>query len=184
MLVFNSFGNKQISNKIREQCKRFKIRLTRKVNGKRIYKTIKQLKTQLATAKNNRNKFGAKNASASKPRIESATKTVTNYRRGCHVTQGGNYGKLHSTCPNKPYSRVAHYTAEGESEDEGVFWTTGDIYKKYGNKFADIPLETRNYLVKIYKHHINIANERENRNPGDRGRGPPSSGAKRRIVFK
>jgi hypothetical protein len=177
MLVFNSFGNKQISNKIREQCKRFKIRLTRKVNGKRIYKTIKQLKTQLATAKNNRNKFGAKNASASKPRIESATKTVTNYGSGCHVTQGGNYGKLHSTCPNGVYSRVAHYTAEGESEDEGVFWTTNP-------KYADIPLETRNYLVEIYNHHINIANEKENRYPGYRGRGPPSSGVKRRIVFQ
>jgi hypothetical protein len=170
MLVFNSFGNKQISNKIREQCKRFKIRLTRKVNGKRIYKTIKQLKTQLATAKNNRNKFGAKNASASKPRIESATKTVTNYVNGCHVTQGGSYGSLHSTCPNEPDSRVAHYT-----EENGIrFWTTDPPR-------GIIPKSVRRKLVDTYNYHINIANERENRNPGDRGRGPPSSGAKRKL---
>jgi hypothetical protein len=169
----NYLINKKIPKELKEKCKRFKIRLTRKVNGKRVYKTVKQLKKQLATAKNNRNKFGAKNASPSFDRIESATKTVTNYINGCHVTQGGSYGSLHSTCPNEPYSRVAHYT-----EENGIrFWTTNPA-----RGFIDQDVRTK--LVDTYNYHIGRAHQMENRHPGYRGRGPPSSGARRFIDFQ
>jgi len=168
-----NFGNKQIPKELKEKCKKFKIRLTRKVNGKRVYKTAKQLKKQLATAKNNRNKFGAKNASPSFNRIESATKTVTNYVNGCHVTQGGSYGSLHSTCPNKPYSRVAHYTEENGTR----FWTT-DPPRKLIDK------DVRKNLIDTYNNHIGRAHQMEHIYPGYRGRGPPSSGARRFIDFQ
>lgn len=169
----NYLINKKIPKELKEKCKRFKIRLTRKVNGKRVYKTVKQLKKQLATAKNNRNKFGAKNASPSFNRIESATKTVTNYINGCHVTQGGSYGSLHSTCPNEPDSRVAHYT-----EENGIrFWTTDPPR-------GIIPKSVRRKLVDTYNYHIGRAHQMENRYPGYRGRGPPSSGARRFIDFQ
>ena len=169
----NYLINKKIPKELKEKCKRFKIRLTRKVNGKRVYKTIKQLKKQLATAKKNRNKFGAKNASPSFNRIESATKTVTNYINGCHVTQGGSFGSLHSTCPNGNDSRVAHYT-----EENGIrFWTT-DPPRGF------IPKSVRTKLVDTYNYHIGRAHQMENRYPGYRGRGPPSSGARRFIDFQ
>ena len=168
-----NFGNKQIPKELKEKCKRFKIRLTRKVKGKRVYKTVKQLKIQLTTAKNNRNKFGAKNASPSFNRIESATKTVTNYINGCHVTQGGSFGSLHSTCPNGGDSRVAHYT-----EENGIrFWTTD-------HPRGFIQKSVRRKLVDTYNYHIGRAHQMENRYPGYRGRGPPSSGARRFIDFQ
>ena len=46
------FGsNKPFSEAMREDAKRFGIRLTRTVNGKRKYKTVKLLKQQIANAK-------------------------------------------------------------------------------------------------------------------------------------
>ena len=165
--------NNKIPESIRKKCKKFKIKLTRKVGGKRVYKELSVLKKQIK--RKSKSKFGAKDASPSIGRLGSDTMTVSHYPEygpGCHFTQGGRGGPPHSTCENRPYSLKARFTDAGKRPG---FWT-------FDPPNAYISERMKQKLIEIYIKHLDIAHENELRYPGYRGRGPPSSRA-RALVF-
>ena len=110
--MFFLFGRKKkkrsiIPTKIKKECKKLKIKLTKKTSsGKRVYKSIKQLKKEIKS-KRTKSRFGFPTNRGKQQMTDTYGRMSVYYpdgwyaRDGYHITQGsGLRGGAHATGPS------------------------------------------------------------------------------------